>query len=95
MGLLLLYSSKSSVAIRAPEVNILSSICFVPVVHNPKSLQMTGWSASSANGLHQLMDSHANDLISSHQLQTQQYPVPQQPEQQPHQMVDDELMDQY
>ena len=36
--------------------------------HNPNSLQMAGWSASSANGLHQQMDPHANDLISSHQL---------------------------
>ena len=63
-------------------------------IHNPKSSQMAGWSASSANGLHQLMDSHANDLISSHQLQTQEDTPQLLPEQQPHQIVDDELMGQ-
>jgi hypothetical protein len=42
-------------------------------IHNPKWLRMAGWSASSANGLHQLLDSHVNDLISSHQLQTQEH----------------------
>jgi hypothetical protein len=63
-------------------------------IHNPKSSQIAGWSGSSANGLHQLMDSHVNDLISSHQLQTQEHTPQLQPEQQPHQTVDDEFMDQ-
>jgi hypothetical protein len=66
-------------------------------IHNPKWSRMAGWSASSTNGLHQLLDSHANDLISSHQLQTQEHThTPQlQLEQQPHQQaVDDELIGQ-
>ena len=62
--------------------------------HNPKSSQMAGWSASSTNGLHQLMDSHANDLISSHHLQAQEHTPQMQPEQHPHQTIDDELMGQ-
>ena len=62
--------------------------------HNPKSSQMAGSSASSTNGLHQLMDSHANDLISSHQLQAQEHTSQMQPEQQPHQTIDDVLMGQ-
>ena len=63
-------------------------------VHNPKWSQMAGWSASSANGLHQLLDSHVNDLISSHQLQAQEHTTQMKPEQQPHQTIDDELMGQ-
>jgi len=47
---------------------------------------MASQSASSANGLDQLMDSHVNDLISSHHLQAEEHTVPQQPEQ-PHQTV--------
>ena len=35
-------------------------------IHNQKSSWMAGWSASSTKGLHQMMYSHANDLISSH-----------------------------
>jgi hypothetical protein len=52
-------------------------------IHYPKSSQMASWSALSTNGLHQLMDSHANDLISSHQLQAQQR-TPQLQLEQPH-----------
>jgi len=55
---------------------------------------MAGWSASSAKGLHQMMDSHANDLISSHQLEAQEHTSQMQPEEQPHQTIEDDLMGQ-
>jgi len=42
-------------------------------IHNQKSSWMAGWSASFTKGLHQMMDSRANDLISSHQLQAQEH----------------------
>ena len=64
-------------------------------IHNQKSSRMAGWSASSTKGLHQMMDSHANDLISSHRLQAQEHTSQMQPEQQPHQTIDDDLLGQW
>jgi len=61
-------------------------------IHNQKSSWMAGWSASSTKGLHQMMDSHANDLISSHRIQEQEHTSQMLPEQQPHQTIEDDLM---
>jgi len=63
-------------------------------IHNQKSSRMVGWSASSTKGLHQMMDSLVNDLISLDQLQAQEHTSQMQTEQQPHQTIDDDLMGQ-
>jgi hypothetical protein len=73
------YRSKSSVAIWDPWLKLLKfNMLCTNGIHNPKSSHKASWSASSTDGLHQLMDSHANDLISSHQLLAQEH-TPQMP----------------
>ena len=64
-------------------------------IHNQKCSWMEGWSASSTKGLHQMMDSLVNDLISLDQLQAQEHTSQMQPEQRPHQTFDDNLMGQW
>lgn len=71
----------------------LSMLC-ANGIHHPNSSQMAGGNSSSANDLHQLMNSDANGLIGSHQLQTHEHTPQLQLEQQAHQAVDDEIMGQ-